>query len=147
MTPQQKGNSELVTALVENTGGLLCDIDSAMVSFMNKERKKKKPFPWKVDLKIGPEIKVNLTGYIKCRREAPKGWKNCLTSDPESNEVKPDVTFVRNNEDQEVIEKDELIESFKYGSQLISVTGNHVNHVLLIPMFVQFFQKSIMITC
>jgi hypothetical protein len=33
------------------------------------------------------------------------------------------VTFVRNNEDQEVIEQEELITSYKYGSDLITVSG------------------------
>ena len=123
MTPQQKENNELVEALVT---GLLIDADAALQSLMNRERKKKKPFPWKVDLQIGPDIRINVTGYIRVRREPPKTWKNCLTSDADNNEIKPDVTFVRNDENQEVVERDSLIESYKYGSQLISVTGEHV---------------------
>lgn len=38
-------------------------------------------------------------------------------------ELKADVAFVKNNEDQEVIEPEEVIESYKYGSELITVSG------------------------
>jgi hypothetical protein len=62
-----------------------------MTNFLNKERRKKKPNPWKVDLQVGPDIRLNLTGYIQVRREAPKSWKKCLASDSNANELRPDV--------------------------------------------------------
>jgi hypothetical protein len=38
-----------------------------MEAFLNKERKKKKPFPWKVDLEIGTKVKIPVAGYIHVR--------------------------------------------------------------------------------
>ena len=61
--------------------------------------------------------------YIKVRKEAPKSWKNCTTEDPECHEITPEVTYVRNNEDQEVIEREDCVEAYKYGSELITISG------------------------
>lgn len=127
MSHHQLENFELVKNLVDATDGLNCDISTAMSNMMNKERRKKKPFPWKVDLQVGPDIRINITGYIKVRREAPKTWKRCLATDEEAHEVRPDVTYVRNNEDQEVVEREDLVESYKYGSELIAVSGRFNN--------------------
>ena len=78
------------------------------------------------DLEIGPDIRINVTGYINLRREAPKSWKKCLTHDNgEVCEIKPVTTFVRNNEEQDTVELDNLMESFKYGSQQITVNGEN----------------------
>ena len=99
---------------------------------MFRERKAKKPFPWKVSLEVGPDIRINAVGYILIRREPPKTWKRCLakpgaSSGAELDELKADVTYVRNNEDQEVIESnEELIMSYKYGSDLVTVSDEDV---------------------
>ena len=45
---------------------------------MFRERKAKKPFPWKVSLEVGTGIRINTVGYILTRREPPKTWKRCL---------------------------------------------------------------------
>lgn len=123
MSAQQRTNAELVCALVSSTNGMISTIENALTSLMNMERKTKRPFPWKVDLQIGPDIKFNVTGYIKVRRENLKPWKRCRAGDPDSEEIKPSTSYVRNNDQQEEVDKDDLIESYKYGSQLIAISG------------------------
>ncbi len=44
--------------------------------------------------------------------------------------MKPETTFVKNNDEQEVIEPDQIIESYKYGSDLITVSGKTNHHKL-----------------
>jgi hypothetical protein len=65
----------MIDYLVSKTNGLKLDVDVAMAAFLNKERKKKKPFPWKVDLEIGNSVKIPVVGYIHVRYQQPK----CLT--------------------------------------------------------------------
>ncbi len=69
---------------------------------------------------------MTLMYWLQIRREAPKTWKKCLAKPTSAaaaeDELKADVTFVRNNEDQAVIEQEELIMSFKYGSELVAVS-------------------------
>ena len=68
---------------------------------------------------------------MQVRREPPKSWKKCLASkegrrgadaDEDEDELKPETTFVK-NETQDVIEPNQVIESYKYGSELITVSG------------------------
>ena len=54
----------MVDYLVSKTNGLKLDVEVAMAAFLNKERKKKKPFPWKVDLEIGNSVKIPVVAYI-----------------------------------------------------------------------------------
>ena len=123
MTPHQMANLELLNSLIQSVNGFMCSLEDALPSIMQKERRQKKPNPWKVDLQIGPDIKVGVVGYIKVRRESPKSWKKCNANDGDINEIRPDVTHVRNTEEREVVEREDLIESYKYGSQLIAVSG------------------------
>jgi len=122
MTSEQMSNFELAKLLVESTDGSYVDINSAIMYFTEKERRKKRATPWKVDLEIGPDIIVNITGYIKVRHEAPKSWKSCTADDPDCEEISPEVTYVRNNEDQEAIEREDCVEAYKYGSELITIS-------------------------
>ena len=100
-----------------------CGIDVAHELLFNKERKKKKSTAWKVDLEIGPDIQIPIAGYVAIRRENPKTWKKCLAKQGTSkiqdfDELKPETTFVRNNEEQEVVEAENLIDAFKYGTKI-----------------------------
>jgi len=127
-TKEQENNANFVINIVNSSGGVCGDISTCAIEFAKMDRKKKKPMAWKADLEIGPDIRINITGYINLRREAPKLWKNCLTHDNgEVCEVKPVTTFVRNNEEQDTVELDNLMESFKYGSQQITVNDADKN--------------------
>ena len=96
------------------------------------------------DLEIGPDIRINVTGYINLRREAPKSWKKCLTHDNgEVCEIKPVTTFVRNNEEQDTVELDNLMESFKYGSQQITVNGESFKLFQLLHFILHEFDNKL----
>ena len=103
-------------------GSEACEVDVAQSLLQDKERKKKKSMGWKVDLEIGPDIKIPTVGYVAIRREAPAPWKRCLAKPSaafeEDGELKAETTFVRDNEDQEVVENDQLVDAFKYGSKV-----------------------------
>lgn len=121
-TPEQNANFAMIENLVGSTNGTFCDIFTALQDFMEKERRQKRPFPWKVDFEMGPDLTFNMTGYIHVRREAPKSWKKCLAASGTSEEVRPEVTYLRDNSDQEVVEQSDLIESYRYGDELIAIS-------------------------
>jgi hypothetical protein len=66
---EQCASESMIDYLVEETNGLKLDIEVAMATFLNKERRKKKPFPWKVDLEIGSKIKIPVVGYVGVRNQ------------------------------------------------------------------------------
>ncbi len=65
MTPIQAAAAELAQQMANVTNGLTCDVNTALVSLQHKERRAKRPFPWKVSLEIGPSVRVNIVGYIR----------------------------------------------------------------------------------
>ena len=79
-------------------------------------------------MKTFSDINIDVVGYIQVRRENPQTFKKCLASDSSANQVHPEVIYVRNNEDQEVVEREDLIESYKYGSEIVAVSGKTNNN-------------------
>ena len=148
MNSQQISNYGAVNSLVESTNGISVNINDALLTFMTKTRKKKGSSAFKVPLQvqatlalfciycyelyllrflkkiqIGPDIFIQVAGYIQVRKEAPKSWKSCIATDPDSNEIKAVTTYVRVNEDGDEIEKADLTDSYRYGSEKIPLSG------------------------
>ena len=74
----QAANGLIVEQLVQLTDGDTSTLDEALEAMLFKQKKIKKPWPWKVCFSLGSDIKINTTGYIMTRRENPKPWKRCL---------------------------------------------------------------------
>ena len=74
----QETNGLIVDELVKATDGDTSTLDEALEAMLFKQKKMKKPWPWKVCFSLGPDIRINTTGYIMTRRENPKQWKRCL---------------------------------------------------------------------
>jgi len=122
-TQIQKTNEELVGQLVHETDGMMCSLDLAIQTFLYKNKRGKKPFPWKVCFSIGQDIKIHTTGYVLVRREPPKPWKRCLARGGEGEELKPETSYVRNNENQDPVEQEDLIMSYRFGTELVSISA------------------------
>ena len=45
----------------------VCQMQEVEKLLMYKEQRRKRPWPWKVDLEIGPDIQIPTTGYIATR--------------------------------------------------------------------------------
>ena len=88
----QATNGLIIDQLVQVTDGDTSTLDEALEAMLFKQKKIKKPWPWKVCFSLGPDIKINTTGYIMTRRENPKPWKRCLAKGGES--VGNDLKFV-----------------------------------------------------
>eukprot|EP00090_Calanus_glacialis_P024754 TRINITY_DN38449_c0_g1_i1.p1 TRINITY_DN38449_c0_g1~~TRINITY_DN38449_c0_g1_i1.p1 ORF type:complete len:720 (-),score=286.57 TRINITY_DN38449_c0_g1_i1:59-2218(-) len=122
-TQVQKANEELVGQLVQETDGMMCSLELAIQTFLYKNKKGKKPFPWKVCFNIGQDIKLNTCGYVMTRRETPKSWKRCLARGGEGEELKPETSYARNNENQDPVDADDLVMSYRFGTELVTISA------------------------
>ena len=122
-TAIQKANEEIIGQLVQETEGMICSLELAIQTFLYKNKKGKKGTPWKVCFTIGPDIKINTCGYVYVRREQPKTWKKCLARGGEGEELRPETSYVRNNENQDPIDQDDLVMSYKYGTELVTISA------------------------
>ena len=121
----QRQNEELVARLVHETDGMICSLEEALATFLFKSKKKQKPTPWKVDFEVGPDIRITTSGFIRLRRAPPKSWAKCLArpaSGEEELELKADVTFVRNNEEQEEVDDDNMVQAYRYGPEMVVIS-------------------------
>eukprot|EP00096_Caligus_rogercresseyi_P006682 TRINITY_DN2339_c0_g1_i3.p1 TRINITY_DN2339_c0_g1~~TRINITY_DN2339_c0_g1_i3.p1 ORF type:complete len:692 (+),score=194.79 TRINITY_DN2339_c0_g1_i3:80-2155(+) len=120
----QSSASSMLHQMVERTDGIFCNAEEAMLNLLYKERKSKKPFPWRVVLELGPNIRISTTGFVSVRRESVKTWKKCLAcpTDERSYDLKPEVSYVSKEDSQKPVDSNNLIESYKYGSKLITVS-------------------------
>ena len=74
-TEVQAANEVTIGQLSEDTGGMVCSVSDAIANLMYRDRRAKKPFPWKVSLEIGPQVRINTVGYIQVR--AAPGFTFC----------------------------------------------------------------------
>ena len=121
----QRQNEELVARLVHETDGMICTLDQALATFLFKSKKKQRPAPWKVDFEVGPDIRITTSGFIRLRRAPPKSWGKCLARPApgeEDLELKADVTFVRNNEEQEEVDDENMVVAYKYGPEMVVIS-------------------------
>uniref|UniRef100_U5EX40 Putative x-ray repair complementing defective repair in chinese hamster cells 5 n=1 Tax=Corethrella appendiculata TaxID=1370023 RepID=U5EX40_9DIPT len=63
-TQQQAKNEEIITNIVCETNGVLCDIDSAELMLIHFQKKKSRAMPWNCPLTIGTKIKIFTSSYI-----------------------------------------------------------------------------------
>ena len=121
----QRQNEELVARLVHETDGMICTLEEALATFLFKSKKKQKATPWKVDFEVGPDIRITTSGFIRLRRAPPKSWTKCLArpaTGEEELELKADVTYVRNNEEQEEVDDDNMVQAYRYGPEMVVIS-------------------------
>jgi len=121
----QATNGLIVDQLVEATEGHTSTLDEALEAMLFKQKKVKKPWPWKVCFSLGPDIKINTTGFIMTRRENPKQWKRCLAKGGEE-ELKPVTTYVRvpadDDEEEEEVASDDIVMGYRYGAEIVTIS-------------------------
>ena len=99
----------------------LVGIEQAVEQLLFRKKKFKKPFPWKVTFELGPDIRINLTGYVYKRREPPKNFKLCLAKGSEE-ELKADTKYYRNDDEENEVDPDDVVLGFKYGQELVAIS-------------------------
>lgn len=116
---------QLARKFVETTNGETATFEYAMQSCLLFHKKRTvNPFPWNVDLSIGPNIKIPVSSYIRLRDEpAVKTWlkavKDPVTLTASSTEGIMSHKMHINTENQEVVEPDSVIKGYHYGQQII----------------------------
>jgi len=120
----QEENENFLQALVNVSSGFSGSINCAVESFIFKNKKGKKPTGWKVCFTLGPDIRINTTGYVLLRRENPKQWKRCLAKGgDEEEELKPETHYLREKEDGvEEVDQEDVVMGYRYGNEIVSLT-------------------------
>ena len=118
----QEENETFLKALVNVSEGFAGSLNFVVESFIFKNKKGKKPTGWKVCFTLGPDIRINTTGYVLVRRESPKQWKRCLAKGGDE-ELKPETHYQREREDRvEEVDQEDVVMGYRYGNEIVSLT-------------------------
>ena len=119
----QGENENFLKALVNVSEGFSGSLNFVVESFIFKNKKGKKPTGWKVCFTLGPDIRINTTGYVLVRRENPKQWKRCLAKGGDEEELRPQTHYQREKGDRlEEVEQEDVVMGYRYGNEIVSLT-------------------------
>lgn len=117
-TKQQLVGESLLGHILKETGGVVCSFADAVPQLMHFLKKNVRPTPWNVVMDIGPDIRIAVSGYRKITPATLPSWKTTSAVE-EGARVESETSYIRQDENQTVIEREEVIEGFSFGSTLV----------------------------
>jgi ATP-dependent DNA helicase 2 subunit 2 len=107
-----------MTEKLENS--ILCHIDHVESQLVHFQRRTKKPFPWNVALTIGNDFRINVSAYVHVKNEP--FFESFKTECFEPNtHTKMETHFMRNNEEIEKPDEQDLISAYMYGKEICPI--------------------------
>eukprot|EP00062_Callorhinchus_milii_P023659 gi/632982730/ref/XP_007908297.1/ PREDICTED: X-ray repair cross-complementing protein 5 isoform X1 [Callorhinchus milii] len=80
----------------------------------------RRPMPWPCQLTIGSNISIRIVGYkAMCEEKVKKAWISVDAKTLQKEDVRKEVVYCLNDDDETEILKDETIQGFRYGSDII----------------------------
>ncbi|XP_041471452.1 X-ray repair cross-complementing protein 5-like [Lytechinus variegatus] len=121
-TPQQRAGERLVLSIVEEVNGAIYSFDEVIPAVTMFEKRAVRPTPWKVNLEVGSELKIPVSGFLKVKEASPKSWKS--TFHKGAREFTPQTIRSQHlNDDEETeVEKDDQVEGYRYGNDIIPIS-------------------------
>ncbi|XP_030843748.1 X-ray repair cross-complementing protein 5 [Strongylocentrotus purpuratus] len=121
-TPQQMAGERLVMNIVEEVNGCIYSFDEVIPAVTMFEKRAVRPTPWKVNLEIGSELKIPVSGYLKVKEATAKSWKS--TFQKGHREFTPQTIRSKHlNDDEETeVEKEDQVEGYRYGNDIIPIS-------------------------
>ncbi|PNF22251.1 X-ray repair cross-complementing protein 5 [Cryptotermes secundus] len=117
-TKQQLVGESLLSHILKETGGVICSFADAVPQLMHFLKKNVHPTPWNVVMDIGPDIRIAVSGYRKITPATLSSWKTTSAVE-EGARVESETSYIRQDENQTVIDKEDVIEGFSFGSTLV----------------------------
>ncbi|XP_073503568.1 X-ray repair cross-complementing protein 5 [Phyllobates terribilis] len=125
LSAQQKDGIQMVRQIMFSLEGEdgLGDIYTFRDSLENLSMFKKiarRPMPWPCVLTIGSNISIRIVGYKSVTEEkVKKSWMNVDAKSLRKDDVQKETVFCLNNDEETEIERDDTIQGFRYGSDII----------------------------
>uniref|UniRef100_A0A4W3K317 X-ray repair cross-complementing protein 5 n=1 Tax=Callorhinchus milii TaxID=7868 RepID=A0A4W3K317_CALMI len=79
----------------------------------------RRPMPWPCQLTIGSNISIRIVGYKAVSEKVKKAWISVDAKTLQKEDVRKEVVYCLNDDDETEILKDETIQGFRYGSDII----------------------------
>nr|XP_014030197.1 unnamed protein product [Salmo salar] len=84
------------------------------------KRVEKRPMPWPCTLTIGSSLAIKIVGYKAVCEERPrKSWSVVDAQTHQKDDIKRDVVYCLNDDEETEVQKDDTIQGYRYGSDII----------------------------
>ncbi|XP_038052595.1 X-ray repair cross-complementing protein 5-like [Patiria miniata] len=122
-TPQQRAGEALLKHIWNQVDGEKYSFSETLSLLSFFEKRAVKQTAWKANLEIGPNIQVPVCGYLKVKQSTQKSWKSTYIKG-KGKEYTPKTIRSQhlNNDEETEVEKEEIIEGHRYGSDIIPIS-------------------------
>ncbi|CAL4145774.1 unnamed protein product, partial [Meganyctiphanes norvegica] len=117
-TPVQLAAEALISNIVNEIDGIICSFEDAIPQLLFFQKKSANSANWNVTLDIGKNFQIPITGRIKVNKSTPTTWKKEYAHD-ETAQITPETSYHRNDDAQTLVNEDEVIGGYKYGTTLV----------------------------
>ncbi|XP_059149965.1 X-ray repair cross-complementing protein 5-like [Physella acuta] len=120
-TPQQRSGEALMKYIVDQVDGECYSFSEALPALSYFQCRQVKPVAWKCQLEIG-NLEIPICGYSKVKEyKLKQSWKKVYAQNPEL--VPGNLrTYHMNNEEETEIEKEDMVEGYRYGNTIVPMT-------------------------
>ncbi|XP_026474158.1 X-ray repair cross-complementing protein 5-like [Ctenocephalides felis] len=120
--PHQEEGEKLISLIIKETNGSMCNFDDAVTELMYFENKQIRPTPWYTNLQIGPDISISICGYKKISDDnCLPTWKRRTTVLDGACEIQRQ--YFKHSENNSKIDKSDLIPGYQYGATIVPYTS------------------------
>uniref|UniRef100_A0A8K9V0H4 X-ray repair complementing defective repair in Chinese hamster cells 5 n=1 Tax=Oncorhynchus mykiss TaxID=8022 RepID=A0A8K9V0H4_ONCMY len=84
------------------------------------KRVEKRPMAWPCTLTIGSSLSIKIVGYKAVCEERPrKSWSVVDAQTHQKDDIKRDVVYCLNDDEETEVQKDDTIQGYRYGSDIV----------------------------
>ncbi|KAF7709735.1 X-ray repair cross-complementing protein 5 isoform X2 [Silurus meridionalis] len=84
------------------------------------KRIERRPMAWPCQLTIGSSLSIRIIGYkTVCEEKLKKSWSIVDAESHQKDDVKRDTVYCLNDDNETEVQKDDVIQGFRYGSDIV----------------------------
>ncbi|XP_071503293.1 X-ray repair cross-complementing protein 5-like [Diadema antillarum] len=122
-TPQQRAGEQLIKHILQQVDGQNYTFQEVIPAVTMFEKRAVRPTPWKVNLEIGSELKIPVSGYLKVKETPMRSWKSTYQKGPNREYTPKTIRSKHLNDDEETeVESEDMVEGHRYGNDIIPIS-------------------------
>ncbi|NWV71994.1 XRCC5 protein, partial [Malurus elegans] len=135
LTEQQKQGIDVVRKVMytlDEEGGLeeIYTFRESLERLSMFKKIERKPIPWPCQLTIGPDLSIRIVAYKSVTEERVKKlWMTVDAKTLKKEDVQKETVYCLNDDDETEIQKDDTIQGFRYGSDIIPFSKEDEEHM------------------
>ncbi|XP_077286689.1 X-ray repair cross-complementing protein 5 Ku80 [Arctopsyche grandis] len=125
---QQEESEIILKKIVSDLSGITCSFEEALLQLIFHKRKATNPYPWNVDLCIGSNISIPVSGYGKIRDDKTIGqWRKRYKGPNDEQYFNPDQiinkkSYFQKEDNTTAVDELDIVSGYLYGQTAVPFT-------------------------